>query len=95
MNGLSLQENWKFKDVKKNIEALVSEFEGLLSPFLYFETKERRNMLHNMKQQVFNYANILYWQRERLWETLNGDYEIIKFKNIGENKNKKTNEVIL
>ena len=42
MSGLSLQENWKFKDVKENIEALVSEFEGLLSPFLYFEIKQRR-----------------------------------------------------
>lgn len=82
MSRLSLQENWKFKDVKENIEALVSEFEGLLSPFLYFEAKERRNMLHNMKQQVFNYANILYWQRERLWETLNGDFEIDDFVNL-------------
>lgn len=82
MSELSLQENWKFKDVKENIEALVSEFEGLLSPFLYFEIKQRRELLHNMKQQVFNYANILYWQRERLWETLNGDFEIDDFVNL-------------
>lgn len=80
MNGLSLQENWKFKDVKDNIEALVNQFEGLLSPFLYFDIKERRNLLRSMKNQVFNYNNILYWQRERLWEVLNGDFEIDKFK---------------
>lgn len=82
MSGLSLQENWKFKDVKDNIEALVSEFEGLLSSFLYFEIKKRGYVLHNMKTQVFSYSNILYWQRERLWETLNGDFDIEDFKKL-------------
>ena len=82
MSGLSLQENWKFKDIKENIEALVTEFEGLLSPFSYFELKKRGYILHQIKEQVFNYANIQYWQRERLWETLNGDFEIEDFKKL-------------
>jgi hypothetical protein len=82
MNGLSLQDNWKFKDVKENIEALVNQFEGLLSPFLYFQGKERRALLHNMKVQVFGFDNILYWQREKLWEVLNGDFDIDDFKRL-------------
>ena len=82
MSGLSLQDNWKFKDVKDNVEALVNQFEGLLSPFLYFQGKERRNLLHNMKVQVFGFDNILYWQRERLWEVLNGDFDIDDFKKL-------------
>ena len=82
MNELSLQENWKFKDVKENVEALVSEFEGLLSPFSYFELKKRGYILHNLKEQVFNFTNIQYWQRERLWETLNGDFDIKDFKKL-------------
>lgn len=82
MSGLSLQENWKFKDVKENIEALVSEFEGLLSPFSYFEIKEKNNLIRILKKQVFDYKNILDWQRERLWETLNGDFEIDDFVNL-------------
>ena len=82
MSGLSLQENWKFKDVKDNVEALVNQFEGLLSPFLYFQGKERRNLLHNMKVQVFGFDNILYWQREKLWEVLNGDFDIDDFKRL-------------
>ena len=82
MNGLSLQDNWKFKDVKDNVEALVNQFEGLLSPFLYFQGKERRNLLHNMKDQVFGFDNILYWQREKLWEVLNGDFDIEDFKRL-------------
>ena len=82
MNGLGLQENWKFKDIKENIEALVTEFEGLLSSFSYFELKKRGVLLHRLKEQVFNYKNILYWQRERLWEVLNGDFEIDDFKKL-------------
>lgn len=82
MSGLSLQDNWKFKDIKDNVEALVNQFEGLLSPFLYFQGKERRNLLHNMKAQVFGYDNILYWQREKLWEVLNGDFDIDDFKKL-------------
>ena len=82
MSGLSLQENWKFKDVKENIEALVTEFEGSLSPFSYFELKKRGYILHQIKEQVFNYLNIQYWQRERLWETLNGDFDIEDFKKL-------------
>lgn len=82
MNGLSLEENWKFKDVKDNIEALVTEYEGLLSPFSYFELKKRGILLHKLKEQVFNYNNIQYWQRERLWETLNGDFDIEDFKKL-------------
>lgn len=82
MSGLSLQENWKFKDVKENIEALVSEFEGLLSSFLYFQSKEKLNTLRELKTQVFSYKNIQYWQREKLWETLNGDFGIDDFVNL-------------
>lgn len=82
MSGLSLGENWKFKDVKENIEALVNQFEGLLSPFLYFQSKEKLNTLRELKTQVFSYENIQYWQRERLWETLNGDFEIDDFMNL-------------
>ena len=82
MSGLSLQDNWKFKDIKDNVEALVNQFEGLLSPFLYFQGKERRNLLHNMKVQVFGFDNILYWQREKLWEVLNGDFDIDDFKRL-------------
>ena len=82
MSELGLRENWKFRDVKDNIEALVNQFEGLLSPFLYFELKKRVKVLKQTKKQVFDYTNILYWQREKLWEVLNGDFSIEEFKNL-------------
>lgn len=82
MEQLELNPNWKFKDVKDNIEAIVSQFDGLLSPFLSFNIKQKNTLVNTLKKQVFNYENILYWQRERLWEVLNGDFEIEDFKKL-------------
>lgn len=82
MNQLELNSNWKFKDVKDNIEALVSQFEGILTPFSYTHLKEQNHKLYHLKHQVFDYKNILYWQRERLWEVLNGYFDIEDFKKL-------------
>lgn len=82
MDQLELNPKWKFKDVKDNIEAIVSQFDGLLSPFLSFDIKQKNILVNTLKKQVFNYENILYWQRERLWEVLNGDFEIEDFKKL-------------
>jgi hypothetical protein len=38
--------------------------------------------MHELKAEVFNFDNILYWQRERLWEVLNNDLEIEKFRRL-------------
>ena len=82
MNRLNFNYNWNFKDIQTNIEALVNQFEGLLSPFLCYNLKEKIEILRSLKKQVFEYNNILYWQRERLWEVLNKDFDINEFKNL-------------
>lgn len=82
MRMLDLREDWKFKDVKENVEALVVQFEDILSPFLCFQSEERLKVMRRIRKQVFEYENILYWQRERLWEVLNGYFEVEKFKSI-------------
>ena len=79
---IGLNPSWKFSDIQDNIEAIKSQYEGVLSSFLCYEYKERGIALHNMKRQVFDYENIQYWQRERLWEVLNGDFEIEEFRRL-------------
>jgi len=79
-----LNVNWKFRDVQDNIEALISQYEGDLMPFLCsFQIKQKNARVHEIKVKVFSYTNIQYWQREKLWETLNGDCDIETFKSIG------------
>lgn len=78
-----LASNWKFKDVQENIEALKSQYNGVLVLFLWHQVKEKTQMMHNIRQQILNYENIQYWQRERLWEVLNDDFSIDEFKRLG------------
>lgn len=78
---LGLDSNWKFKDVQDNVEMIITRFEEVLSSFFW---KERGYALHKMKQEVFRYENIQYWQRERLWEVLNDDFTIEEFKRLGQ-----------
>lgn len=79
---LELDINWKFCDIQDNIEMIKAQYVGILSSFFNCQIKERGIALHSMKQQVFKYENILYWQRERLWEVLNGDFEIEEFRRL-------------
>lgn len=83
MNKLSIQSEWKFKDFKGNIEDIKAEFEGIISSFCVFTIKQDIKQLHYLKEQIFNHENIQYWQRERTWEVLNGDFEIEKYKRLG------------
>lgn len=79
---IELNPNWKFKDVQDNVEAIKTQYEGILSSFLCYEIKERGVALHKIKQEIFGYGNIQYWQRERLWEVLNGDFDIEEFRRL-------------
>ena len=79
---IELNPSWKFNDVQDNIETIKSQYEGVLLSFLSYQLKERGNALRTMKREVFDYENIQYWQRERLWEVLNGDFEIEEFRRL-------------
>lgn len=80
---IGLNCDWKFKDVQNNVEAIKTQYEDVLSSFLCYETKEKTETLKAIKKEVFKFTNLQYWQRERLWEVLNEDLEIEKFKKIG------------
>ena len=83
MDKLSIPNEWKFKDFKQSIEDIKAEFEGIISSFSMFTVKQDTKQLHYLKEQIFNHENIQYWQRERTWEVLNGDFEIEKYKRLG------------
>lgn len=79
---LNLGISWKFSDVQENVMTIKTQYECILSSFLCYEIKERGVALRSMKREVFAYENIQYWQRERLWEVLNGDFDIEEFRRL-------------
>lgn len=64
-----------FKQFVENCEALVDQYEGLLSPF--FNAK----MVRCWKKMIYG-LNIEEWRRDRIWETLNGDFDIDELKRL-------------
>lgn len=80
--NVKLDENWTFKDIKNNIEALKNQYMGLLASFSYFEKKQRNMIIQRSKTNIMNFRKIQIWQRERLWEVLNDDFSIEEFKKL-------------
>lgn len=80
--SVRLDENWTFKDIKNNIEALKNQYTGLLASFSYFEKKQRNIIIQKSKANIMNFRKIQIWQRERLWEVLNDDFSIEEFKKL-------------
>lgn len=80
--SVRLDENWTFKDIKNNIEALKNQYVGLLASFSYFEKKQRNMIIQRSKANIMNFRKIQIWQRERLWEVLNDDFSIEEFKKL-------------
>ncbi len=77
-----LNPDWKFKNIQENISAIKTQYDGILLPFLYFQVKSKTRVIHEIRQEVFTFNNIQYWQRERLWEVLNNDLEIERFRRL-------------
>ena len=53
-----LEPDWKFKDIKDNIEAVKENYEGLLLPFLWNQVKEKTNKIHEARIEIFTFNNI-------------------------------------
>ena len=82
MEPLKSNTNFSFDYLKKEIEALKTQYEGFLASFSYFEKKQMLIAKKEIKKQIFSYEHVPNWKLERFWECLNGDFEIDKFKNL-------------
>ena len=61
--------NITFEQFIKNSEVLVNQYARLLSPFFNADAiKCWKSMIYCL--------NMEEWKKDKIWETLNGDYEI-------------------
>lgn len=68
--------SWNFNEAINNIKAVKDKYIGLLSSFSIYEIKEKRIAICNIRKQIYK-LNILEWQKDKLWEFMNGDVPYI------------------
>lgn len=70
---------WDFVEVINNIEAIKDTYEGLLSSFSIYEVKQKKAVIQSFRNDVYE-LKLLEWQKDKLWEYMNGDipYFILK-----------------
>ena len=68
-------ENITFKQFVENCEELKEQYNGLLTPFFNARMiKCWKTMIHSLK--------LLNWQKDRIWEVLNGDFDVDELKKM-------------
>lgn len=82
MNGIV---DISFEDFVNNCEVLIDQYEGLLTPFF------NAPAIRCWKVMIYS-LKIAEWQKDRIWEVLNGDFEHEELKRIIEERRNKKNE---
>lgn len=73
--------NWNFKEVVNNIEVIRTKTRGIIASFSSFEVKKQLQFKRNLRNTIYS-LKIQMWQKERMWEVLNGDFDIKNFKKL-------------
>jgi len=73
---------WDFKEAVDNIKAIKEHYVGLLSSFSIYEGKQRNIAQGEIRNQIYS-LDILEWQKDKLWEFMNGDVPYSVLKSLG------------
>ena len=73
--------NWNFKEVVNNIEVIRTKTRGIIASFSSFEVKNQLQFKRNLRNTIYS-LKIQMWQKERMWEVLNDDFDIKNFKKL-------------
>ena len=82
-----LNQNWNFKECVNNIKALKQQYASVLMSFSYFESRERGGIILDLRNNIYS-LNIIYWQRNLLWDYLNDNLTFEQLERlVGKNGN--------
>ena len=76
---LHIDPSWSFKQVVLNLKALKSNYEGILALFYYRDLKEIVSFKKRTRDSVYS-LNLPEWQKDKIWEYMNGFefYSVLK-----------------
>lgn len=64
--------SWDFRNLVEHIEEVKLEYNRVLASFSIFNSKLKREYIINARKEIYN-LSIFEWQKDRVWEYLNGD----------------------
>lgn len=76
-----IDENWTFEQAVNNVEVLKKQVCFVDTFFSYFEAKERIQFKRDLRKKIYA-LKFEQWKRERILETIYGDFEIEKLKKM-------------
>lgn len=75
MNEIKINYSWNFEEVVEHLEALKTQYEGILASFSYFQLREKVEFLRKTKKKFYS-LNFKEGEINKLWEYMNG-YELL------------------
>jgi len=75
--NLFIDYSWNYKETIVHLQALKSQYEEILASFSLWELKERNDFIRHARSQIYS-LSILEWQKDRIWNCLNGNDDINK-----------------
>lgn len=78
---LHIDLNWTFNEVVDNLEALTTQYKGVIASFSYKQTCEETLYKRQVKQTIYS-LNLKEWQIDKIWEVMNGYLDIEELRHI-------------
>lgn len=63
--------DWTFGEVVENLQALKLQYEEVLASFYYLQLKEAVSKKREIKKMFYSF-NLKEWQKDKIWEYMNG-----------------------
>lgn len=78
---LNFNQDWNYKEVVKNIEALKSQVWDIIASFSYLEIKELIEFKRELRRLIYS-LKMEEWRRERIFEYIYNDFELEELKSL-------------
>ena len=79
---ININPEWTYKEVIEHIKDYKAEYQGVLSAFNMWQTKEWADYIITTRNKFYS-LNLMEWQIEFLWKYMNNYLDIHKLKLSG------------
>lgn len=82
MYDININQDWTYKEMLQNIEAIKSQVREKIASFYCYETKERHKFMRYIKMQIYS-LNFQEWKKDKIIEYIYDDADLELLKKLG------------